>query len=112
MNIAVNLSEIYFNALHWLDDHMLPCLIKSIFKADCPGCGFQRSVIALLQGDISKSFVLYPAAMPVLLLFLLGLIHLKFKLKKGNTIIQYSYIFISIVIAINFLYKSIVTNGH
>lgn len=111
MNIQIILSGVYFNAVHWLSDHMLPCPIRSIFNADCPGCGFQRSVIALLQGDITKSLVLYPAAIPILLLFLLGIIHLKFKLKKGNVIIQYSYIFISIIIAVNFLFKIIVING-
>lgn len=90
---------------------MLPCPIKSIFNVNCPGCGFQRSVIALLNGEIDKSFLLYPAAIPVLLLFLFGAIHLKFNFKKGNLIIQYSYIFISIIIAANFLFKSIVING-
>ena len=90
---------------------MLPCPIKSIFNYDCPGCGFQRSLIALLQGDINRSLLLYPATIPILLLFLLGIIHLKFNLKKGNAIIQYSYIFISIIIAVNFLFKSFIIHG-
>jgi hypothetical protein len=111
MIIENNLSQGYFTIVHWLNDHMLPCPLKSILNADCPGCGFQRSLISLLQGDISTSFSLYPAAIPILLLFLFGVIHLKFNLKKGNVIIQYSYIFISIIIAINFLFKSIIING-
>lgn len=53
----------------WLQKHLLPCPFKYITGIDCPFCGFQRSVLALVFGDFHKSFLLYPATAPLLLLF-------------------------------------------
>lgn len=52
---------------------MLPCYFKHFTGFDCPGCGFQRSVIALIQGDFIKSFHLYPGAVFILILLLISL---------------------------------------
>jgi hypothetical protein len=35
---------------------------------DCPGCGIQRSISLLLQGNIVDSFLMYPALIPIILL--------------------------------------------
>ncbi len=56
--------------INWLQNHLIPCPFKYFTGIDCPGCGFQRSVVELIQGNIYKSFVLYPPAIP-LLVFLL-----------------------------------------
>ncbi len=53
--------------IHWLQHHLLPCPFKHLTGIDCPGCGFQRSVIELLQGNFKQSFLLYPPAIPILL---------------------------------------------
>ncbi|WP_461533747.1 DUF2752 domain-containing protein [Sinomicrobium sp.] len=58
---------------HWLQHHLLPCPLKWLTGFDCPGCGFQRSLMALLQGDMEKSWELYPATIPLLLLFAITL---------------------------------------
>lgn len=47
----------------------LPCPFKSLTGIDCPGCGFQRSVVALWEGDLVASFHIYPPAIPILALF-------------------------------------------
>lgn len=52
--------------IDWLQRHMLPCAFKLVFGIDCPGCGFQRSVIALLRGNIGYSLKLYPATIPLI----------------------------------------------
>ncbi|WP_094572099.1 DUF2752 domain-containing protein [Mucilaginibacter xinganensis] len=57
----------------WLQNHLLPCPFKYLTGIDCPGCGFQRSLIALMQGNFQKSIMLYPAAIPLLLFFLYGI---------------------------------------
>lgn len=57
----------YLNINNWLQNHLLTCPFKYLTGIDCPGCGFQRSVLALLQGDFGKSFALYPATIPLLL---------------------------------------------
>ena len=55
---------------------MFPCASKSFFNIDCPICGFQRSLIFLLQGDFKKSFLMYPPLVPACILIVLFLIHL------------------------------------
>jgi hypothetical protein len=71
---------IYINAfcsrlpfINWLQNHLLPCPFKYLTGIDCPGCGFQRSVVALLQGNLHQSFKLYPPAIPLLLFFAYGI---------------------------------------
>ncbi|PTQ99511.1 uncharacterized protein DUF2752 [Mucilaginibacter yixingensis] len=53
--------------VQWLQNHLLPCPLKYLTGIDCPGCGFQRSVIALLKGNLKESLHLYPAAIPFIL---------------------------------------------
>lgn len=62
---------------------MLKCSFKEAFNIDCPGCGFQRSVKLLFQGDFIESISLYPATIPMLGLLLYTLLHLKFKFTNG-----------------------------
>jgi Protein of unknown function (DUF2752) len=53
--------------IRWLQNHLLSCPFKKLTGMDCPGCGFQRSVIALLQGNLKSSLYLYPATIPLFL---------------------------------------------
>ncbi len=50
---------------------MIPCLFLKFTGIPCPGCGGQRSLLHLLQGDFSEAFLLYPAIYP---LFIFGLL--------------------------------------
>ena len=52
------------------DSWMLPCFTKQMIGMDCPGCGIQRSISLLLQGNVIDSFLMYPALIPII--FLLG----------------------------------------
>jgi hypothetical protein len=50
-----------------LEKYMIPCLSKTLFGVECLGCGFQRSLLLLLQGDFKASFHMYPALFTSLL---------------------------------------------
>ena len=50
------------------ENYMLPCLNKTLFGFDCMGCGFQRALFAVFQGQFIKALWLYPAIFPLLLL--------------------------------------------
>lgn len=89
----------------WLKTHLLGCPIKQHLGIDCPGCGFQRSILALFEGDLINSFKLYPPTMPLITLILFAIIHLKFDLKHGAFFIKILYIGISLLIVINYIYK-------
>ncbi|MFT6096446.1 MAG: hypothetical protein ACJAXY_002583 [Nonlabens sp.] len=51
------------------DSWMLPCMSKQLIGMDCPGCGIQRSISFLLEGNIFESFLLYPGLFPGIFLF-------------------------------------------
>ena len=50
--------------LYWFnpEDYMwMPkCPTKLLFNIDCPGCGFQRAIHAILHGEFKRAFALNP----------------------------------------------------
>jgi len=91
--------------IEWLNNHMLTCPSKHFLHIDCPGCGLQRSIVALFEGDFAKSFHLYPATIPILFCFAFTALHLIFKFKHGALIIKIAYIIASLTIVISYVYK-------
>ena len=89
---------------------MLECSWKSHFGVECFGCGFQRSLMLLLEGKIWESIQLFPATIPILLVFLYTGAHLIFKYKNGarNIVILFS---ISVALMLgNFIWSLIQAN--
>lgn len=65
-----------------LDNYMLPCLNKSLFGFECPGCGLQRSVVMLIKGDFIGALHMYPA---IYTLIPLGVVFI------ANRFVDYKY---------------------
>src|SRR5882762_1916714 len=86
--IKIFCSQLCF--FSWLQNHLLPCPFKYLTGIDCPGCGFQRSVIALIRGDLHKSLTLYPATIPLILLSTYLVLDKFFKLDTSRDIIKKS----------------------
>ncbi|PKP48733.1 MAG: hypothetical protein CVT95_04060 [Bacteroidetes bacterium HGW-Bacteroidetes-12] len=95
------------NFFHWLEQHLLNCPYKKILGIDCMGCGLQRSLIALLKGNLVESFLLYPPLITLIIMFVLLPLHLIFKFKHGATWLKYLFIFNLSVIVINYIVKLI-----
>lgn len=93
--------------IHWLETHLLSCPYKQLTGIDCPGCGMQRSFVALLKGEWIQSFILYPALLPVLFTLLFTGIHLVFRLKNGAAVIKYSYLGTMGIVVLSYLVKLI-----
>jgi Protein of unknown function (DUF2752) len=89
----------------WLEKHLLSCPFKKYFHIDCPGCGLQRSFLALLKGNFIESFKLYPATVPFIFLLVITIIHLKADLKFGATLIKILFVSITAIILIGYIYK-------
>ncbi len=89
----------------WLENNMLACPYKKYLGINCFGCGMQRSLIALLKGNFLESLKLYPALIPMLLLFIFLIAHLVFKLKNGAKWLKYNFIFVVAIVVINFIAK-------
>ena len=89
----------------WMEKNMLTCPSKKFLHLECPGCGLQRSVIALFRGDIATSLSLYPATIPLLVLLGLVALHLRFDFRHGATVIKYLYIGVAVIIFVFYIYK-------
>ncbi len=50
------------------EEYMLPCLNKKLLGIDCMGCGMQRSLSLVLQGEFTAAFHMYPAIYSLILL--------------------------------------------
>lgn len=91
MSFKFTVIQIFCSRLvlvNWLQNHLIPCPFKYLTGIDCPGCGFQRSILALGQGDLDKSLALYPPAIPLLLFFVYGIADKYFKLDSSKNIVK------------------------
>lgn len=64
-----------------MEEFMLPCLNKQLFGIDCLGCGTQRALVLVLQGEFTAAFKMYPAIYSLLALLIFLIINLFFKFK-------------------------------
>ena len=106
MNTAtLLLLSLYSRAVQFLELHMLACPYRKYLHIECPGCGLQRSLIAMLKGNFSESFRYYPAALPMLVLLIFMVLHLKYRYEKGALILRGIYVFCTAVITVHYIYK-------
>lgn len=95
----------WFQMTEWIEQHQSPCLIKSIIGQDCPGCGLQGALIALLRGNVIDSIHRHPGLIPLLASMIFCAIHLIFKIKNGHKILIAMIIFMLLVFLCNFIWK-------
>jgi hypothetical protein len=82
-----------------LEDYMLPCLNKKLFGIECFGCGMQRSLFLVFQGEFLAAFKMYPAIYTIFLLglFLLYNHFIKFKYDYK---IKMGLVFLNVIIIV------------
>jgi hypothetical protein len=92
--------------IKWLQGHLLPCPFKYFTGIDCPGCGFQRAALALLQGNLQQSFHLYPPAIPLILFFAYGIADRRFNLDTKNSVLKKTgYMIVGTIILVSYCIK-------
>ena len=101
------LLSIFADIVLWLEKHLLTCPSRKLLHIDCPGCGLQRSYIALLKGNVAESLRLYPAAIPILALIIFSSLHLFYKFQNGAKWITRLYISCTVIIVVHYIYKII-----
>ncbi|HEY4196322.1 MAG TPA: DUF2752 domain-containing protein [Mucilaginibacter sp.] len=90
---------------NWLQNHLVTCPFKKLTGIDCPGCGFQRSTLALLKGNIRESIHLYPATIPLLITALFVLFAVKLDRDKRHLIKKTLYMITGGIIMISYMIK-------
>jgi hypothetical protein len=86
---------------------MLTCPSVKYLHIDCPGCGMQRSAIALLKGQFLSSIDLYPALIPLMLLVVYTALHLISKFVNGAKIIVALQAIVTSIVIAHYIYKII-----
>lgn len=82
-----------------IEDYMLPCLTKKFIGIECLGCGFQRSLALLIQGEFVAAFKMYPGIYPLCLLSVFFVLNAFLNIKNAEkikiTLVVLSIIFIT-----------------
>lgn len=84
---------------------MVPCMNKSIFGIDCMGCGTQRSLALLLDGEFIEAFKMFPAIYTLLLFGLTITLHLLDKKRNYLTSIAVLAVANGVIMVVNYFYK-------
>ncbi|OUS21664.1 hypothetical protein A9Q93_00285 [Nonlabens dokdonensis] len=90
------------------DSWMLPCMSKQLMGMDCPGCGIQRSISFLLQGNIVDSFLMYPGLFPGIFLFVFLIVDWFKDFKHGEQIKLWATILTIGTIVSSYLIKMVI----
>jgi len=91
--------------ISWLESHQQACFYKKFLGVECPGCGMQRSLVALLKGEMVESFVLFPALLPTVALIVYLVLHLIFKFQHGAAILKNLFIINTTIVVLSYIYK-------
>lgn len=86
---------------------MLPCLNKTLLGVECTGCGAQRAVALIFQGEFIEAFYMYPAVYSLAVLLGFLLFNLFFKFRYDYSIKMGLIIFNAIIIAGAYIIKMI-----
>ena len=95
------------NLIQWLQGHMFPCFYKQAFGLSCPMCGFQRSVIELLKGNVIESILQFPALIPLLLTAFVFIVLKLLKSPKTKIALQAMLLFDLTIMTLTCVYKNI-----
>ncbi|WP_333809570.1 DUF2752 domain-containing protein [Flavobacterium sp.] len=96
-----------------MEEHMLPCMNKQLFGVECPGCGTQRAIAFLLEGEFWEAFKMFPAIYTLFLFFIFLALHLLDKKRNYYKLVIASAILNGAVIIIAYfikIYFNTVTN--
>lgn len=87
------------------ESYMIPCLNKKLFGFECMGCGLQRAVALLFQGEFIAAFKMYPAIYTLIPLFVLVSINVFYKFKHAKALINLLAVISVAVIIISYVFK-------
>jgi hypothetical protein len=87
------------------EDYMLPCLTKKFLGIECFGCGLQRSVILLFQGEFMAAFYMYPAIYTLILFAGFLVINLFYNFKYAEKIKLILVVLNVVIIVISYIIK-------
>ena len=79
---------------------------------ECPGCGMQRSLIALLKGNLMESLQYHAALIPFLITLFLLIIQLKMKNVNGGKWVMWAFIVTTAITLTQFIIRQVILFGY
>ena len=89
------------------EDFMIPCLNKQLLGFECLGCGGQRALSLLFQGEFVAAFNMYPAIYTLVLFALFIIINLFYKFKNDEKVKIFLVVLNLTIIIVSYIYKLI-----
>lgn len=70
-----------------MEEYMLPCVVKYTTGMECIGCGLQRAILAIFQGEFQKAWAIHPASFTTVVLLVYAFLHVFKNFKHGAKVI-------------------------
>jgi hypothetical protein len=86
---------------------MIPCVWRKYLGVECMGCGFQRSISLLWEGELFQSIAMFPAGIPMLLTLAFLVYHLMFKPVYGAKTLTVLFITTAFIMVTHFILRMI-----
>ncbi|WP_434035928.1 DUF2752 domain-containing protein [Formosa sp. 4Alg 33] len=93
-----------------IEDYMLPCLTKKLFGYDCLGCGLQRSISLIFNGELIEAFKMYPAIYTLIILAVFIMVNIFRTFKHQEAIKKWLFIINIVIIITSYFIKLSTTN--
>lgn len=92
-----------------MEEYMMPCMNKQLFGIECPGCGTQRAIAFLIEGEFYEAFKIFPAIYTLVLFFVFLSLHLLDKKRNYSKLVIAIAILNGIVVLVSYAYKMYLT---
>lgn len=87
------------------EQYMIPCMNKSMFGIDCLGCGTQRALVLVFEGEFTKAFQMFPAIYTTLLFFLFVALHFIDRSRNYGPFLVVLAILNAVIMICSYIYK-------
>lgn len=84
---------------------MIPCMNKKIFGVECLGCGTQRALLLVLNGEFKQAFFMFPAIYTTILFFIVLGLHFIDKTRNYHKVIISLAIANAIIMIVSYIYR-------
>ncbi|MFZ4105421.1 DUF2752 domain-containing protein [Flavobacterium sp.] len=88
-----------------MEEYFLPCIFKKMFGIDCIGCGIQRSINFILNGEFAKAFTVFPAIYTTIIFFLVVAFYLIDPKHRNSKMVVFFAISNAIIMITSYVYK-------
>jgi Protein of unknown function (DUF2752) len=88
-----------------MEEYMIPCMSKKYLGVECMGCGTQRAIWLLIQGDFVGAFKMFPAIYTLIAFFIVLLLHFVHKGRNYTKALIILGIANGVIMIANYVYK-------